>query len=264
MERVARLALKTAAVSSRDWPSLALKVPMAAAQAQTAGKEYTLALPNTGAVLRCNPDGSELEIFATGLRNPQELAFDEYGNLFTADNNSDSGDKARWVHVVEGGNSGWLMSYQYLPDRGPWNREKLWQPQHEGQPAYIIPPVANIADGTVSVWFGTGDGGSAADPWNNAQNPKSLLGKMLRIDVARKPYTRGLLLDPSSPGVVATTSVWKNLPLSGSCSMRARSTTLPRVGLVVVTSGVTSPATVISVTVAPTFSAGSTTAVWPT
>ena len=33
------------------------------------------------------------------------------------------------------------------------------------------------------LWFATGDGGSGNDPFENAQNPQSLLGKMLRIDV---------------------------------------------------------------------------------
>jgi glucose/arabinose dehydrogenase len=33
------------------------------------------------------------------------------------------------------------------------------------------------------LYIGMGDGGSGGDPFNNAQNPNSLLGKMLRIDV---------------------------------------------------------------------------------
>ncbi|NQV24771.1 MAG: HEAT repeat domain-containing protein, partial [Rhodopirellula sp.] len=122
-------------------------------------KEGTrLVRPDTGAVFRCEPDGTGLEVFAYGLRNPQELAFDDYGNLFTGDNNSDSGDKARWVYVVEGGDSGWRMYYQYLKDRGPWNREKLWHPQHEGQAAYIIPPIANLADGPSGLAYYPGVG----------------------------------------------------------------------------------------------------------
>lgn len=113
-------------------------------------RDRALFLPDTGAVLRCNPDGSALEIFASGLRNPQELAFDKYGNLFTCDNNSDSGDRARWVHVVEGGDSGWRIGYQYLESpvsRGPWNAERLWNPHFDGQAAYLLPPLLNLGDG---------------------------------------------------------------------------------------------------------------------
>jgi len=113
--------------------------------------------PDTGAVLRCDLDGANLEVIHKGLRNPQELAFDDYGNLFTVDNNSDSGDKARFVYVVEGGDTGWRIGYQYgssmhdstvkQGNRGPWNYEKIWHPFHEGQPAYIVPTFNNFSDG---------------------------------------------------------------------------------------------------------------------
>lgn len=119
----------------------------------------TVSCPDTGAVLRCEPDGSGLELYATGLRNPQELAFDEFGNLFTVDNNSDSGDKARLVHVVEGGDSGWRVGYQYLEkpvSRGPWNAEKLWHPRPDNTAAYLLPPLANIADGPSGLVYNPG------------------------------------------------------------------------------------------------------------
>lgn len=118
-------------------------------------------LPDTGSVLRCNPDGTNLEVFAFGLRNPQELVFDDFGNLFTGDNNSDGGDKARWVYVVEGGDSGWRIGYQFLRGwvpRGPWNAEKLWHPQFDGQAAYIVPPIINLADGPSGLTYNPGTG----------------------------------------------------------------------------------------------------------
>jgi quinoprotein glucose dehydrogenase len=125
-----------------------------------AGKKK-LFLPDTGAVLRCEPDGSDLEIYATGLRNPQELAFDELGNLFTVDNNSDSGDRARLVHIVEGGDSGWRIGYQFIEQptsRGPWNAEKLWHPRPENQAAYMLPPLANFSDGPSGLTYDPGTG----------------------------------------------------------------------------------------------------------
>src|SRR5437867_5258520 len=117
--------------------------------------------PDTGCVFRCNPDGSELEVFAVGLRNPQDLVFDQYGNLFTGDNNSDSGDQARWVYLVEGGDSGWRVGYQFMErpySRGPFNAEKLWHPHFEGQAAYLVPPITNIAAGPSGVAYFPGTG----------------------------------------------------------------------------------------------------------
>ena len=116
-----------------------------------------LFLPDEGCVLRCDPDGKNMEIVHTGLRNPQELAFDDYGNLFTYDNNCDSGDSARWVQITEGGDSGWRCGYQYgtlmhtpaVPqgNRGPWNTEKLWHLPHADSAAYVLPPLAHFGNG---------------------------------------------------------------------------------------------------------------------
>ena len=115
--------------------------------------------PDTGCVFRCEPDGSHLEVYAYGLRNPQELAFDAHGNLFTGDNNSDGGDQARWVYLVPGGDSGWRIGYQFINQpvaRGPWNAEKLWHPQWEGQAAYLVPPIANIGNGPSGLTYHPG------------------------------------------------------------------------------------------------------------
>lgn len=113
--------------------------------------------PDSGAVMRCDLDGSNLEMIHVGLRNPQELAFDNYGNLFTVDNNSDSGDRARFVQIVEGGDSGWRMGYQYGSEmhdstvkqgnRGPWNYERIWDDKNPDKPAYVVPPLVNFSDG---------------------------------------------------------------------------------------------------------------------
>lgn len=115
--------------------------------------------PASGAVFRCNLDGSDLQVIATGLRNPQGLAFDDFGNLFTCDNNSDSGDQAKWFYIVPGGDYGWRMHYQYLGDRGPYNRERLWHPYDPATtPAYIIPPIANVSDGPSGLDYYPGTG----------------------------------------------------------------------------------------------------------
>lgn len=114
--------------------------------------------PNQGAVMRCNPDGSDFKVFAYGLRNVQEIAFDQYGNMFGVDNDSDrSGEMERFVYITEDSDSGWRCNYQYRgPDYNPWMEEALWQPYHEGQAFYITPPIQNYVDGPTGFTFNPG------------------------------------------------------------------------------------------------------------
>lgn len=68
----------------------------------------------------------------------------------------------------------------------------------------IRQPFSNHNGGTLvfgkdgMLYLGTGDGGGAGDPRGYAQNPKSLLGKILRIDVSPK---KGYLIPKDNPFV---------------------------------------------------------------
>ena len=122
--------------------------------------------PGQGGVFRIKPDGSGFEVFAHGLRNPQELAFDEYGNLFTVDNDGDFGDKERLHYVMEGSDSGWRAHYQYRSDRSwgetmgynPWLADNLWNAPEAGkyQPAYLTPSLANFSVGPIGLEYNPG------------------------------------------------------------------------------------------------------------
>ncbi len=106
--------------------------------------------PNEGCVMRVEPDGSNFEVFAHGLRNVQEPAFDDFGDLFGVDNDADfKGEKERFVYIPEGSDSGWRCNFQYMGVRTPWMLERMWEPQTEGQAAYFLPPIVNSTDGPV-------------------------------------------------------------------------------------------------------------------
>jgi len=90
-------------------------------------------------VLVCNPDGSGLRVFASGIRNPVGLAIEpKSGELWTAVNERDAlGDNLvpdYTTHVQDGGFYGWPWYYigknhdQRLKDSHPDWREKMITP----------------------------------------------------------------------------------------------------------------------------------------
>ena len=135
------------------------------------GKKF--ANPNSGIIARANADGSDFEIFATGLRNTHEFVFDEYGNLISSDNDGDHpGESERLVHVVQGSDAGWRSNWQYGKYTDPknnkynvWMDEKLFKPRWEGQAAYIIPPIMNYHNGPTGMVYNPGT--ALGSVWKN-------------------------------------------------------------------------------------------------
>ena len=104
--------------------------------------------PNEGCVLRVEPDGTGFEVFAHGLRNPQETAFDEFGDLFSVDNDADfKSETERFVYIPEASDAGWRCNYQYMGAKTVWMRERLSEPHWPGQAAYLFPPLAPSTNG---------------------------------------------------------------------------------------------------------------------
>lgn len=103
--------------------------------------------PHEGAVMRIEPDGTGFEVFAHGLRNIQEIAFDDFGNMFGVDNDADMpGEKERFVYITEQSDSGWRCSHQYMKEQSRWMREGIWNASAQ-QPLFITPPLANYSNG---------------------------------------------------------------------------------------------------------------------
>jgi putative membrane-bound dehydrogenase-like protein len=70
-----------------------------------------------GGVVRVRPDGTELEIFCTGLRNPFDLAIDPFLNLFTRDNTNDGGGwDVRVSHLFQTAEYGYPRLFVNFPD----------------------------------------------------------------------------------------------------------------------------------------------------
>ncbi|QDT36072.1 DUF7133 domain-containing protein [Stratiformator vulcanicus] len=70
-----------------------------------------------GGVLRVRPDGTELELFCTGLRNIVDVCVDPYLNIFTRDNTNDGGGwDTRVSHIIETAEYGYPSLFKNFSD----------------------------------------------------------------------------------------------------------------------------------------------------
>jgi hypothetical protein len=122
------------------------------------------------------------------------------------DNNSDAGDPARWVYVMQNSDSGWRIGWQFVSQNPrlarPWLSERLCYPSFGGQAAYHLPPVAILGNGPSGLTYHPGTGMTAqwkdhffwrtlaATPTTAASFPSQWLRKApaLRCRLLRNPF----------------------------------------------------------------------------
>ena len=176
-----------------------------------------LSNPNSGVILRANLDGTEEEIFASGLRNPQEFDFDEYGNLIAPDNDGDHpGETERLVYIVDGMDSGWRINWQFGkyvdPDNNTykvWMEESMFKPRFAGQAAWFTPPVAAWHSGPSG--FAHNPGTALGDAWKGYFFNSVFTGAPARASI------QAFKLDPQGAGfkLAKDTAVVQNLLVTG-------------------------------------------------
>ncbi len=120
--------------------------------------------PNQGVIVRSELDGSGFEVYAAGVRNTHEFAFDQYGNLISVDNDGDhQGERERLVYLINGSETGWRINWQFGkytdPDNNSykvWMDERMHVPHWDGQAAYFLPPITNFVNGPTGLVYNPG------------------------------------------------------------------------------------------------------------
>lgn len=75
-----------------------------------------------GSVIRTDQEGSVVELYAAGLRNAYDMAFNQQGELFTCDSDNESDDGLPWYrptrvnHIIPGAEFGWRSGWAMWPD----------------------------------------------------------------------------------------------------------------------------------------------------
>ncbi|HEY2783986.1 MAG TPA: PVC-type heme-binding CxxCH protein [Fimbriiglobus sp.] len=164
----------------------------------------------TGVVFRCKPDGSHMEEFSRGYRNPyRDLAHDTAYNFFHADNDNEDGSKftgCRLVYVAEGVDYGWRLKVG----------------ARCCQPDFLRGAVGGELPGKMPPMLKTGRGSPAGLMiYNDTQWPQQYRGLQYYPDVFRK-VIRAYTVEPQDASFKVTHEfefLKSNDPLFRPCQM---------------------------------------------
>lgn len=124
---------------------------LAGNEVTASGKPY-----RQGMVLRCNPDGSDLETLAWNFRNSYEVCVDSFGTLWQSDNDDDGNRGVRINFVMEYGNygfrdevtgAGWSTAWKIAQEKGASESEKPLYHWHQHDPG-VVPNLLVTGNGS--------------------------------------------------------------------------------------------------------------------
>ena len=93
-----------------------------------------------GMVLRCDPDGSHVEVLGNNFRNNYEVAVDSFGTLWQSDNDDDGNKGVRINYVMEHGNFGYtdeMTGANWSAKRTNLEKEIPYRHWHQNDPGVV-------------------------------------------------------------------------------------------------------------------------------
>jgi putative membrane-bound dehydrogenase-like protein len=141
-----------------------------------------------GNVIRCRPDGSNVEEYATGFWNPFDIRFDSYGRLLATDNDPDARGPNRLLHIVPHGDYG----YRSLHGGGGNHPFQGWDGDLPGTLPYLA---------------GTGEAPSGFIDANRTALPVDYRDQLL-VTVWNENTIHRFVPQPRGVSITATNAVW--------------------------------------------------------
>jgi putative membrane-bound dehydrogenase-like protein len=105
---------------------------------------------NQGLALRCNLDGSEVEVLGWNFRNNFELTTDSFGTIWQSDNDDDGNQGVRINYVMEFGNYGYkdeVTGAHWTEKRTGWETEIPKRHWHLNDPG-VVPNLLQTGAGS--------------------------------------------------------------------------------------------------------------------